>query len=82
MNTNLQIRSIRRTPQDRLYLDKSICSLSEQQKKKKHVASCKTQVDFMNQWLLKISAYKFLYNRSTCNPNGSKTCGLIFTHLQ
>ena len=34
MNTNLQIRSIRRTPQDRLYLDKSICSLSEQQKKK------------------------------------------------
>jgi len=57
--------------------------LSEQQKKKKkHVASRKTQVDFMNQWLLKISAYKFLYNRSTCNPNGSKTCGLIFTHLQ
>jgi hypothetical protein len=42
MNTNLQIRSIRRTPQDRLYLDKSICSLSEQQKKKKHVASRKT----------------------------------------
>jgi hypothetical protein len=31
---------------------------------------------------LKISAYKTLYNSSTSNLNGSKTCGLIFTHLQ
>jgi len=81
MNTNLQIKSIKRTPQDQLCLDKSICSLSEQ-KKKKHVASRKTQVYFMNQWLLKISGYKSLYNGSTSNPNGSKTRGLIFIHLQ
>ena len=80
MNTNLQIKSIR-TPQDQLCLDKSICFLSEQ-KNKKHVASRKTQVYFMNQWLLKISAYKSLYNGSTNNPNRSKTCWLIFTNLQ
>jgi hypothetical protein len=77
-NTNSRTRSIRKTPQGQLYLDKSIRSLSQQ---RKHVATRKTQVYFINSWLLKIKACKILYNGSTSNPNGPKTCGLIFFPL-
>jgi hypothetical protein len=49
---------------------------------RKCVASRKTQVHFINPWLLKISASKTLYNSSTSNPNGPQICGLIFTNLQ
>ena len=49
---------------------------------RKQVVSYKIQVYFINSWLLKISPYKTLYNSSTSNSNGPKSCGLIFTHLQ
>jgi hypothetical protein len=78
-NTNSWMKSIRKTSQGQLYLDKSICSLFQQ---RKLTATHKIQVYYINSWLLKILAYKILYNSSTSNPNEPKTCGIKFTHLQ
>jgi hypothetical protein len=49
---------------------------------RKRVASHKIQVYFINSRLLKILAYKTLYNSSTSNSNGPKSYELIFTYLQ
>jgi hypothetical protein len=66
------------TPQGHLYLDMLNLFFVPAKKNVLHHAK---HIYFINPWLLKISAYKTLYNGSTNNPNRPKTCGLIFTPL-